>query len=230
MPRLMARKGIFITGTDTGVGKTYLGTQLVAVLHRLGVNAVPRKPVESGCHRINGILVPQDANQYLEAVNRIFSLEAVCPFRFEPAISPQRAGRLAERQVYLEDIAARCLSETSSDDFLVVEGAGGFYSPLCEDGLNSDLAKKLELPVLLVAQDKLGCINHILLTIEAIRAQGLSTCSVILSQQEALDEAMNNLEDLATLLDAPVFSISCNETMDPASSKTLSILQAIRYQ
>ena len=226
----MARKGIFITGTDTGVGKTYLGVQLVAALYELGIKAVPRKPVESGCHRVNGTLVPEDAQQYFEAASRTFSLEAVCPFRFEPAISPQRAARLAGRPVYLEDLASSCLNETSSDDFLVVEGAGGFYSPLCEDGLNSDLAKILELPVLLVAQDKLGCINHVLLTIEAICGQGLSTCSVILSQQEALgDEAMNNSEDLTALLDVPVFSISCHEKMDLTSGKTLSILQAIRH-
>ena len=224
------RKGIFITGTDTGVGKTYVGTQLVTVLHAHGVNAVPRKPVESGCHRVHGKLHPQDAQRYYEAANRKFPLEAICPFRFEPAISPQRAARLAGRPAYLEDVAASCARGTGGDDFLVVEGAGGFYSPLCEDGMNSDLAKILELPVLLVAEDKLGCINHILLTIEAIRHLGLTACSVILSQQEPqLDQAMNNREDLAELLDVPVFAISCHEMLNRApDSKSLAILQAIQ--
>ncbi len=226
---MMPHKGIFITGTDTGAGKTYVGTQLVAVLHDRGVNAVPRKPVESGCRRMNGELVPQDAHQYYEAANRKFTLEAICPFRFEPAISPQRAARLAGQSVYLDDIAAHCLQGTDRDDFLVVEGAGGFYSPLCEDGMNSGLAKKLGLPVLLVAQDRLGCINHILLTIEAIHQQGLSACAVILSQQKTLDDLkMDNREDLTALLDVPVFAISCHELLNQANLKSHAVLQAIK--
>lgn len=225
----MPRKGIFITGTDTGAGKTYVGTQIVAVLHDNGVNAVPRKPVESGCTRMNGELVPQDAHRYYEAANRKFPLAQICPFRFEPAISPQRAARLVNRPVYLEDIAAQCLQGTGRDDFLVVEGAGGFYSPLCEDGTNSGLAKKLGLPVLLVANDKLGCINHILLTIEAIQHQGLRACAVILSQQGTDDDhAMNNREDLTALLKVPVFVISGDEILKKATHKSFAILQAIR--
>lgn len=224
----MQRKGIFITGTDTGAGKTYVGTQIVALLHDSGINAVPRKPVESGCSRMNGKLIPQDAHRYYEAANRKFPLAEICPFRFEPAISPQRAARLVNRPVYLEDVAVKCIQGTGSNDFLVVEGAGGFYSPLCEDGMNSGLAKKLGLPVLLVAHDKLGCINHVLLTTEAIHHQGLSVCAVILSQQGACDDhAMNNCEDLAALLEVPVFVISSHEMLSKAARKSLAILQAI---
>ena len=178
-----------------------MGTQIVALLHEHRVNAVPRKPIESGCTRIRDELVPQDAHQYYEAANRKFSLSEVCPFRFEPAISPQRAARLSRQPVYIEEVFKKCIQGTEGDDFLVVEGAGGFYSPLCEDGMNSDLAKRLGLPVLLVANDKLGCINHVLLTIEAIHSQGLSVCAVILSQKTSFDTpTMNNCEDLTCCL------------------------------
>ena len=222
-------KGIFITGTDTDAGKTYVGTQIVALLHRDRINAVPRKPIESGCQRVGDELVPRDAVQYYEAANRKFALSQICPFRFEPAISPQRAARLARQPVRTEEAYARCLHGTGSDDFLVVEGAGGFYSPLCEDGMNSSLAIKLGLPVLLVANDKLGCINHVLLTIEAIRSHGLSLCAVILSQMSTCDTAeMNNCEDLVPLLEVPVFSISHQEVLQGDARKASLILQAIR--
>ncbi len=223
------RKGIFITGTDTDAGKTYVGTQIVALLHQDKVNAVPRKPIESGCKRAGDELVPQDAVQYYEAASRKFVLSEVCPFRFEPAISPQRAARLVHQPVYTEEAYAKCIQGTGSEDFLVVEGAGGFYSPLCEDGMNSSLAKRLGLPVLLVANDKLGCINHVLLTVEAIHSHGLSVCAVILSQTSACDTPeMNNGEDLDGLLEAPVFTVSHQEVLQEATHKAARILLAIR--
>ncbi|MCY4420729.1 MAG: dethiobiotin synthase [Gammaproteobacteria bacterium] len=226
---MVSRKGIFITGTDTDVGKTYVGTQIVTLLHENSINVVPRKPIESGCIRIQDALVPQDAHQYYEATNRKFPLAEVCPFRFEPAISPQRAARLANQPVYTEEAFAKCVQGTTHEDFLVVEGAGGFYSPLCEDGMNSDLAKRLGLSVLLVANDKLGCINHILLTIEAIRTQGLSACAVILNQIAAHDTSeMNNFDDVAERLRVPVFTISHQEVLQNTTEKARSILLAVR--
>lgn len=226
---MIPRKGIFITGTDTDAGKTYVGAQIVALLHEENINAVPRKPIESGCKRVDDELVPQDAYQYFEATNRKFALSEVCPFRFEQAISPQRAARLAQQPAYTEEVYAKCIQGTGHDDFLVVEGAGGFYSPLCEDGMNSGLAKRLGLPVLLVANDKLGCINHVLLTIEAIHSHGLSVCAVILSQRSACETpAMNNGEDLGLLLEAPVFTISHQEVLQKAARKAALILQAIK--
>lgn len=228
MENVAQRKGLFITGTDTDVGKTYIGTQIVALLHDKNINAVPRKPIESGCTRVGNELKPDDALRYFEATNQKFPLTQICPFRFEPAISPQRAARLINQPIYLSEVINACATSVTDDDFLVVEGAGGFYSPLCEDGKNADLAKKLNLPVLLVANDQLGCINHILLTAEAINKQGLSLSAVILSQKvERKDESMNNLEDLKTLLSVSTFSISYNEILKNDPSKSQSIIQTI---
>lgn len=218
----MKRKGLFITGTDTGVGKTYVGTRIVALLHDHDVRVVPRKPIESGCQRAGRDLIAHDARLYFEAAYKEVRLAEICPYRFEPAISPQRAARLANQPVPLDEVVKACTTNTTSDDFLVVEGAGGFYSPLCENGSNADLAARLQLPVLLVARDQLGCINHVLLTIEAIRNQKLSPIAVVLNQQQAsTDDAMNNLEDLTALLDVPVYPFSHGEADASALQATL---------
>ena len=106
---------------------------------------------------IIGLLLPEDAQLYFEAAQAKFSLEDICPYRFEPAISPQRAARLVNKHVYLSEVTNACFKKITSCDYLIVEGAGGFYSPLCEDGTNADLAKNLNLPICLVAHDQLGC-------------------------------------------------------------------------
>ena len=210
----MIKKGLFITGTDTNVGKTYIGAQLVACLHDLELDVVPRKPIESGCESIDGSLHPDDANQYYEAIQKKYPLSEICPFRFEPAISPQRAARLVNKPISVQETKQVCLVNISEENLLVVEGAGGFYSPLCENGLNADLAETLQLPVLLIANDQLGCINHILLTVEAILQRGLTLNAIILNNKNSPhDKAMNNQEDLQSLLDVPIFTVSNNETI-----------------
>ena len=210
----MHKKGLFITGTDTDVGKTYIGAQIVARLNDLNINVVPRKPIESGCERIDEILQPHDATQYYEAVTKKYPLTEICPYRFEPAISPQRAARLVNKPISVEETKQACLSNVNETDCLVVEGAGGFYSPLCEDGLNADIAEALQFPVLLIANDKLGCINHILLTIEAIQKRNLEIYSIVLNgKDQTHDDAMDNVDDLKTLVDVPIFSVSKDEIL-----------------
>lgn len=209
---------MFITGTDTDVGKTYIGAQIVARLYQLNIDVVPRKPIESGCECIDEILQPHDATQYYEAVEKKHPLTEICPFRFEPAISPQRAARLVNQLISVQETKQACLNNVKETDFLIVEGAGGFYSPLCEDGLNADIAQALQLPVLLIANDKLGCINHILLTIEAIQNRNLILNSIVLNgKNQTHDDAMNNAEDLKTVVDVPIFSVSENEKLQNSS-------------
>ena len=212
------QKGLFITGTDTDVGKTYVGTQIVSKLYQSQQKVVPRKPIESGCKLIEGILQPDDANQYFLAVEKSVSLDEICPYRFEPPISPQRAAKLANQPISNELAHQACIKNISRDDYLVVEGAGGFYSPLCENGLNADLAEVLQLPVLLIANDQLGCINHILLTIEAIQKRNLELKAIVLNgQKQSHDGAMDNAEDLESLVEMPVFSVSKKEKLNKGS-------------
>jgi dethiobiotin synthetase len=220
----MKNKGFFITGTDTGVGKTYIGAQIAELLFKMHLPVTPRKPIESGCEYVDEILQPDDAIQYFNAVEQIVSLGDICPFRFKPAISPQRAARLVNQPISVEETKHACLKNTNENDFLIIEGAGGFYSPLCEDGLNADLAQALQLPILLIANDQLGCINHILLTTEAIQNRNLEICAVVLNRKDHThDDAMNNQEDLENLLDVPIFLVSQNEKLDQESELIIHI-------
>ncbi|MEM7402167.1 MAG: dethiobiotin synthase [Pseudomonadota bacterium] len=218
------QKGLFITGTDTDVGKTYVGVQIASALHESQLRVCPRKPIESGCKLIGKTLHPDDANQYFLAVEKKVSLDEICPYRFEPPISPQRAARLANQPINIAQAHQACIQNVSDEDFLIVEGAGGFYSPLCEDGLNADLAESLQLPVLLIANDQLGCINHILLTVETIKKRNLELSAIVLnSQKETHDAAMDNEEDLKGLVDVPIFSV-CNNQQLTQDSEILTLL------
>ena len=110
----------------------------------------------------------------------------------------------------MAQVHTACMQGIEAQDFLLVEGAGGFYSPLCEDGLNADLAECLALPVLLVVADRLGCINHCLLSLEAIARHGLSVQAIVLNQtQPPAPEptVMDNAADLAQCCDAPLISV-----------------------
>jgi dethiobiotin synthetase len=187
---------LFITGTDTGVGKTHLARLLVESLHGRSERIRPRKPVESGCRREGSELLPADGIALWEATGRAEPLEAVCPYRLEHALAPDRAARLERVTLKLSDLVEACHGE--GDAILIVEGAGGFLSPLTDDGLNADLAVALGLPVLLVAADRLGCINHVLLTAESIAARGLELAAVVLNPLPGQPgpEGMDNLVDL----------------------------------
>ncbi len=213
----MNARGLFITGTDTGVGKTWVGTQLARQLCALDVPVVPRKPVESGCELRDGELVPADGEAYYDAVDRRCSLTQITPYRLRHAISPQRAAQIEGVDTRLANLLTAAHASVDDADFLLVEGAGGFYSPLALDGLNADFAAALRLPVLLVAPDRLGVINHVLLSAEAIENRGLHVYAVVLNRLDpgdTLPPGMDNLADLQSL-PCPVHRLDRNELLDP---------------
>ena len=197
--------GLFITGTDTGVGKTRIGTTLAHCLVERGVRVRVRKPVESGCLRGENGLLPQDALALHAAARSAEPLERVCRYCLEAAISPERAAALEGLALSLEQLLAACRAGVSEDDFLLVEGAGGFYSPLAPGVLNADLAAALGLPVLLVAADRLGAINHVLLTVQAIERHELKLAGLVLNEAASVtDPRMDNAADLERWLARPV--------------------------
>lgn len=199
-------RGVFITGTDTGVGKTQIARHLVAILTTRGMRVRVRKPVESGCIEHDGERIPADGTALREAAGAIESLDQVCPFRLRAAISPERAAVLEGKPINLDDLHQACLAGVEEDDFLVVEGAGGFYSPLAENTLNADLAQRLGLAVLLVVGDRLGCLNHALLSAEAIASRGLALAAIVLNRYtDDRLEGMDNVLDLKTRLAVPLF-------------------------
>lgn len=198
-------RGLFVTGTGTGVGKTQIAAALAQLLAERGLTVRPRKPVESGCRPEGGRLMPGDARTLQAASRTDEALERICPYPLEPPLSPERAASLAGLRVGLDDLKTACLNGVAETDFLLVEGAGGFYSPLAPGALNADLAAALPLPVLLVADDRLGAINHALLTVEAIKRRGLALVGVVLNQVDpAGDPRMDNPSDLSRWLGRPV--------------------------
>jgi len=199
-------QGVFITGTGTEVGKTFVATDIASQLNQRNITVIPKKPIESGCIRKGDELIPQDALALKNAANYSGPLSDVCPYRFEPPISPVRAAHLANKVLTTEQLFSICL-QGSEEGFLLVEGAGGFYSPLAENGLNADLAVALQLPVLLVADDKLGVLSQVLLNAEAIQMRGLHLAGVVLNNLENnSNEYMDNTADLRERLGSPVFT------------------------
>lgn len=197
--------GLFVTGTDTGVGKTQIAAALARLLAERNLIVRPRKPVESGCRWEGDRLVPEDARTLQAAARTDDPLELVCPYSMEPALSPERAAVLSGTTLTLNGIQTACLEGVAETDFLLVEGAGGFYSPLASGALNADLAVALSLPVLLVAADRLGTIGHTLMTVDAIKRRGLTLAGVVLNRVDSHgDPLMDNATDLSRWLGKPV--------------------------
>ena len=190
--------GLFITGTDTGVGKTRVGTLLIRELVGRDMRICARKPVESGCIRHGNELVPADALALRAAAGNREALDRVCAFPLEAPVSPTRAAALAGQSLSLEQLIAACRQDVGAEDFLVVEGAGGFLSPLTRDALNADLARRLRLPVLLVTADRLGAVHQVLVAAEAVERRGLTLAAVVLNRLDpALDPRLDNAAELA---------------------------------
>jgi dethiobiotin synthetase len=217
----LAKQGVFITGTSTDVGKTFIGVNIARQLNQRKINVIPRKPIESGCLMQDGELIPQDASALKKAANYQGALSEICPYRFKPPVSPVRAAHLVNKALTTQQLVNICL-QGSEDGFLLVEGAGGFYSPLAENGLNADFAVALQLPVLLVADDKLGAISQVLLNVEAIQTRGLQLVGVVLnSVNDTQNDEMDNSADLRERLDCPIFTNPYNNGGDAQLPDTL---------
>lgn len=172
----MKHRGCFVTGTDTGVGKTVVAEALVHNLVDRGYRVAALKPIASGCRDTPHGLRNGDA-ELLQAVSNVpLSYEEVNPYAFEPAIAPHIAAQRVGRRIDTTDIAERYRVVAARADYLVVEGVGGWLVPLNDDATVADLASGLSLPVVLVVGIRLGCINHALLSYRAIRD---SQCAVL---------------------------------------------------
>jgi dethiobiotin synthetase len=192
-------RGIFVTGTDTGVGKTLVAAGLMHALRGQGLRVAGMKPVASGSAMTPEGLRNEDALALLAAASRAWPYEAVNPYCFEPAIAPHIAA--AEAGVTVEfDAIERAYRELATDsDVVVVEGAGGFLVPLGPGLSFADIPVRLDLEVVLVVGLRLGCLNHAFLTAEAIAARGLTLAGWVGNQVEPgfarLTENLSALED-----------------------------------
>lgn len=173
---------IFVTGTDTGVGKTYVTRLILESLRGIGIDAVGYKPIACG---------DRDDATVLAAASGGLPLDEVNPVHLNTPVAPYVAGLLENRTVEPAELLAGFLHLAASHAQVIVEGAGGWEVPLAANYRVSDLAKDLALPVILVAANRLGALNHILLSVNAIRAKGLTCAGIILNQlDDELDTAM----------------------------------------
>ena len=165
--------GLFITGTDTEIGKTFVSSLLINILIEEGLKVAGMKPVASGAKTIDGILKNEDALSLVEASNVDADYKNINPYVFEPAVSPHIAAENAGVEIDLEKIKNNFDQLQKISDVVVVEGVGGWYAPLSSHTTVADLAETLQLPIILVVGLRLGCLNHALLTAQAIRQSGL---------------------------------------------------------
>ena len=176
----MTPHGIFVTGTDTGVGKTIVAATLARLLRMKGVSVGVMKPVTSGCREVNGKLVSDDALLLCQAAGIPFS-EDVAPYCLREALAPAEAARIDGVRIDFSAIKASYDRLASIYQYVIVEGAGGLMVPLSGGLLVADLARELALPLLVVARPRLGTINHTVLTCFAAQQMGLQVAGVIVN-------------------------------------------------
>ena len=197
-------QGYFITGTDTGVGKTLIACALLDAFARTGKSVVGMKPVAAG--REAGRFADVEALTHASTVSA--RPQIVNPYAFEPAIAPHIAAELAGVEIALEPIASAYEELSRLAELVVVEGVGGFLVPLNATQTGADLAKRLGLPIVLVVGMRLGCLNHALLTRRQIEGSRLRcagwVANCILPDMPHLD---GNIRALEQRLDCPLLGV-----------------------
>jgi dethiobiotin synthetase len=166
--------GFFITGTDTGVGKTLVAAGLVRAYAGLGYRSVGMKPVAAGAEQVGGVWLNEDVLALRAAANVEAPAELINPYLFREAIAPHIAAEHKGVNIELPRIRTAYDALAQRADIVVVEGVGGFRVPLSATADTADLAASLNLPVILVVGMRLGCLNHALLTVDAIATRGLA--------------------------------------------------------
>ena len=173
--------GVFITGTDTGVGKTFVTCGLAAALCRQGTKVGVLKPVETGCEVRNRQLYPADTFNLIRYAGSVLPAHLVCPYRLPTALAPEAAAEGAGVTIEKDTILDHYQRIATHHDITLVEGAGGLLVPLAKDYTFADLILDLGIPLVVVVASKLGAINHTLLTLHCAEALGLSVHGYILN-------------------------------------------------
>ena len=210
-------RGYFLTGTDTGVGKTLIASALLHAAAAQGLRALGMKPVAAGD--------AGDVDALIATGNVAAPRDCVNPYLLREPLSPHIAARHDGVAIDLEHIA-RCFEELRGRaDFLVVEGAGGFRVPLSEAHDGGDLAVRLGLPLILVVGLRLGCLNHALLTAEAVRARGLRLAGWVANQVDARMACVEeNVDTLRARIDAPLLGFVPHQSA-PDPGRVAMLLQ-----
>jgi dethiobiotin synthetase len=189
-------QGLFITATDTGVGKTYLTAMIARTLRQSGVRVGAYKPVCSGAETAPDAQVSWgDVRVLTEAIGGEFESERVCPLRLRAPLAPPVAAKREGVSLDFNAMKNGAAWWQGRVEILLIEGVGGLLCPLTEDKTIADLAVAIGYPLLIVARTGLGTINHTLLTVEAARNRGLKVAGVILNEAEPLAEGPGTEEN-----------------------------------
>jgi dethiobiotin synthetase len=207
------RKGIFVTATDTEVGKTYVSCKILEALKSLGINCGCFKPVSTGDRN--------DAKALIKASSIEESVEAVTPMFFKNPMSPYGASLLENKKFDLKKIEKTFKYFVEKYDFTVVEGVGGILVPLKKDFFVSNIIEKFNLPVIVVARHNLGTINHTLLTIEKLKNNNQKILGIILNDSKNKNDisTISNAKLIKQLTKLPVLELGYNEKIDLGKNK-----------
>jgi dethiobiotin synthetase len=219
-------RGLFVTGTDTGVGKTIVTGGLAGLLQKQGINVGVMKPVETGCLHDDGSFLPVDA-QFLKDMSGVNEpLEKIVPYRFKEPLAPSVAAEREGITIDSNQLVKNFEHIARHHDVMLVEGAGGLLVPLYQKFLFIDLVKRFKLPVLIISRATLGTINHTLLTLQATRAEKVPVAGIVINNlsPERSVASETNSEVIAHLVDVPVWGVlpyevdiqphfSCRETI-----------------
>jgi len=202
-------KSVFITGTDTGIGKTYVSCLILEKLQALGFKTVAMKPIATGGVELNGHLVNEDVALLQQATSEHESYVTINPINFKMPVSPNIAAKFEHKSLKKAEVLELIKTSVHVEaDYRIIEGAGGWMVPLGEDFLLSDIVQGLSIPVILVVGLKLGCLNHSLLTANLMQAQGIPLIGWVAN---CIDPAMlalkENIQTLCKWIPAPCLGV-----------------------
>ena len=198
-------RGLFVTGTDTGIGKTEVACGLLRAFAELGYSVIGMKPVAAGARRVRGTWRNSDVEAMRNAGNLHIARKLMNPYVFARPIAPHLAAQRTGTDIEINTIVHAYRQLTARADVVVVEGVGGFLVPLSDRYDTADLARRLDLPVILVVGMRLGCLSHALLTAAAIADRGLVFAGWVANRVEpAMREYRGNVMALEKRLDAPL--------------------------
>lgn len=204
------KRGFFVTGTDTGVGKTIIAGALVTAMHSLGLTAGIMKPIESGCRRRGGRLIPGDGTFLRKISGADDPVGTITPSCFESPLAPLPASEKEARDSALPKVRRAFQELSEKYEALVVEGIGGLMVPIAKDYFVIDLAGEFGLPLIIVAKPGLGTINHTMLSVEYALKRGLEVAGVVINFNNPPDHSLaeeTNPELLRKILPVPLMGI-----------------------
>lgn len=205
------QRAMFVTGTDTDAGKTYISAALLRHFAAQSLRVVGMKPVASGATELDGVLHNSDVTQLRQASNVQADVRWINPYCFAPAIAPHIAAQQAGVTIDLQQIKQAYEQLCGMADVVVVEGAGGWLVPLNGQQTIADLAQLLDIPIVLVVRIRLGCINHALLSVADIQRRGLTLLGWVANcMEDEMPVMQENIATLQQLIAAPCLAVVGN--------------------